>query len=72
MRTNFITFLILGIIFGGIVIYFGSKKELAFGHQFQYSQGFQFIHYDAAIYACGLISTACFITAGLVAVKQNR
>lgn len=62
-----ITFFITAIIFGSIAVHYGSITEFVIGNAPGAPN--QYVHADAVIYACGLISAACFITSGLILVK---
>jgi hypothetical protein len=69
MKTSSTTFFITAIIFGAIAIVLGLISEYRLGNAVGVPN--QYLHADAAIYACGFISAACFITTGLIAIKQK-
>lgn len=69
MKLSALTYIAIGIVFGLIVIFFGVIKEYS-----TVTPGVlnQFVHADATIYACGLISAACFVTSGIVLIYSRE
>jgi hypothetical protein len=68
MKLSALTYFIPGIVFGLIAIFFGVIKEYSVSTPGVLNQ---FVHADATIYACGLISAACFVTSGLVLISRR-
>lgn len=71
MKAGALQFIILGLIFGFIAVFLGLKSVSATYPTAYVATGTR-LHADAAIYACGLISAVCFLTAGLVVIKQEK
>jgi hypothetical protein len=67
MKLSALTFFVIGIVFGLIAVIFGVIKEYSVVTPGVLNQ---FVHADASIYACGLISAACFVTSGLVLIHR--
>lgn len=65
MKLSALTYLIIGIVFGIIAVFFGVIKEYSVNTPGVLNQ---FVHADASIYACGLIAAACFVTSGIVLI----
>jgi hypothetical protein len=65
-------FFVTAIIFGVTAFYFGKICEFNISHANQFGAPDQFIHADAGVYGCSLISAACFITSGLIVIKQIK
>lgn len=67
MKLSAFIFFVVGIVFGLIAVFFGVIKEYSVVTPGVLNQ---FVHADASIYACGLISAACFVTSGLVLIHR--
>lgn len=67
MKLSALTYLIIGLVFGLIAVVFGVIKEYTVSTPGVLNQ---FVHADAAIYACGLIAAACFVTSGIVLIHS--
>lgn len=72
MKMNALTFFIVGLLFGLIAVFFGILKEYNLGGNNELGASNQFIHADAAIYACGFISAACIVTSGIVTINNKN
>ncbi|MEI6948705.1 hypothetical protein V9K67_16045 [Paraflavisolibacter sp. H34] len=70
MKINATTFFITGLIFGFIAIFFGFTQEFNLGNNNDVGVGDQFIHADAAIYACAIIAATCLFTSGLITIRK--
>jgi hypothetical protein len=69
MKLSALTYVVIGIVFGLIAVVFGAIKEFSTATPGVINQ---FVHADAAIYACGLMAAACFVTSGIVLVHHGR
>jgi hypothetical protein len=72
MKSTPQTFLIISIIFGAVAVGLGLIKTMNAHASAEMPTYYFQTHIDAAIYACGLISSASIVTAGLVTIKQNK
>lgn len=69
MKLNALTYLVIGIVFGLIAVFFGVIKEYSVVTPGVLNQ---FVHADATIAACGWIAAASIITSGVVLISSSR